>query len=136
MPNVKELLDALSKERSAAAEPAAERLVEALISRSSPFTAEEQIQRLQKSYAAFDIKHQFKPGQIVRWKTGLQNKRLPRVGDPAIVMSLENPPLRDPEKSAGSAYFNEPLDVALGLVDSDGDFVTFLFDSRRFEPWT
>ena len=132
---IKDLIDVLSKESTAGTEPAGERLVEALKSRPSPFTAEEQVQRLQRSYEALNIKHAFKPGQIVRWKKGLQNKRLPREGDPAIVMSLETASVRDKDVSAGSAYFNEPLDIVLGVIDPDGDFASYYFDSRRFEPW-
>jgi hypothetical protein len=82
----------------------------------------------------FRIEHQFNVGQVVRWKEGLRNKRLPRVGEPAIVVEVLEAPIRA-DSDAGSAYFCEPLDIVLGVLDPDGDFVTFYFDKRRFEPY-
>ena len=39
------------------------------------------------------------------------------------------------ERGAGSSYFREPLDIVLGIVDEEGDFLVFYLDSRRFEPF-
>ena len=40
---------------------------------------------------------------------------------------------------AGDAYFREPLDIVLGVFIEQGrhrgDFITWHFDSRRFQPW-
>jgi len=48
-------------------------------------------------------------------------------------------PLLDNEEESGSTYFRDPLSLVLGVIwDRDpgrGDFVTFHFDGRRFEPW-
>jgi len=35
---------------------------------------------------------------------------------------------------SGSPYFREPLDIVLGFLNGDGDFITYHFDSRRFAP--
>lgn len=76
----------------------------------------------------------FHPGQIVQWKSGLKNRRLPEYGQPAIVMDVLNPPVYDTSKDlAGSNLFREPLTLVLGLHDSDGDFLCYHFDGRRFE---
>ena len=40
----------------------------------------------------------------------------------------------DAGNDSGSPYFREPLDIVLGFVDGDGDFITYHFDSRRFAP--
>ena len=43
------------------------------------------------------------------------------------------------ERDAGTTYFREPRDLALGLIWHEGpgrgDLVTFHFDRRRFQPW-
>lgn len=82
----------------------------------------------------YETYHTLKPGMLVRWKAGLKNKKRPEYNEPAIVMEVLLDPLRDNENGAGSAYYREPLDLLLGLIDGDGDFVIFHFDQRRFEP--
>ena len=73
------------------------------------------------------------PADIVYWKKGLRNKRLPKATQPAIVVELPEKTVHDEDKDPGSAYFREPLDVILGFIDEeDGDFILFHFDSRRF----
>jgi hypothetical protein len=79
----------------------------------------------------------FHPGQIVQWKPGMRNRRIPVDGEPAIVMEVLNPPVFDmrPEME-GSNLFREPLTLVLGLSDKNGDFLTFHYDGRRFEVCT
>lgn len=86
-----------------------------------------------------EIRHDLQPGMLVTWKPGLQNKRWPQVGAPAVVIERLEAPLYDCDES-GSAYFREPLDLVLGLFIDEGrhrgDFIVFHYDSRRFRPWT
>jgi hypothetical protein len=77
----------------------------------------------------------FKPGDIVKWKAGLRNRLLPKYEEPAIVVQVLDRPEFDQSRDAGSTYFREPLDVVLGILDSDGDFSLFHLDRRRFEPY-
>ena len=92
------------------------------------------ISELHASYAAKPA--DLSPGQIVRWKKGLKNRRFPRYDEPAVVVEILSKPVFDEEqKGAGSSYFQEPLELRLGILDpEDGDFVIFHFDRRRFEP--
>lgn len=93
----------------------------------------ESIARLKKVGNEFLKPGNFAPGDLVEWKPGCKNKRMPPEGIPAIVVEVIDPPIRDTEEqNAGSAYFREPLDLACGWIDSDGDFMVFHFDSRRF----
>jgi hypothetical protein len=71
---------------------------------------------------------QFRPGDIVRWKVGLRNRRYPIEDEPAVVVEVLAEPVFDQD-----AYFREPLNIALGLVMDDNEFVVFYFDARRFE---
>lgn len=83
-------------------------------------------------YKAYD----FRVGDLVMWKDGLKNKVRPALNEPAIVMAVLEEPLKDQNKQdSGTSYFNEPLDLALGLIDDDGDFIIFYYDQRRFEPY-
>jgi hypothetical protein len=43
--------------------------------------------------------------------------------------------LIDEEKGTGSPYFHEPLDIVLGVLGENGEFILFHHDSRRFEPF-
>lgn len=93
-------------------------------------------QKLIQAYESMKKVNAFHPKQLVRWKQGLKNKSLPEYNEPAIVWEiLSSPRFDDTESaSAGSPYFHEPLDLVIGILDEDEDFVLFHVDSRRFEP--
>jgi len=74
----------------------------------------------------------FQPGDIVQWKSGLKNKRLPEADQFAVVVEMLPVPVTDEDKSAAGSCFLEPLDMKLGIIDDDGDFLVFHYDSRRF----
>jgi len=96
----------------------------------------EHISRLCTARDVFDKVYDFNPGDLVVWKKGLKNKIKPALNEPAIVMQILDTPLRDQEKQdSGTPYFNEPLDIGLGLVNEEGDFAIFHYDKRRFEPY-
>ena len=92
---------------------------------------------LQKRLGLFLEQNQFAKGQIVVWKDTMRNLRLPECGQPAIVVDVLGQPLVNPladQKGACSPYFKEQLDLVIGLVDEDGDWLVFHVDSRRFRP--
>jgi hypothetical protein len=76
----------------------------------------------------------FKPGDIVTWKPGLKNKRFPAKGRPAVVIEIEMGAVAE-DRDSGSPRFREPVDLALGIIDGDGDFEVFRYDRRRFTYW-
>jgi len=65
----------------------------------------------------------------------LKNKIRPAYGEPCVILNILEKPVIDNEKEAGSPYFNEPLNLLLGMIDEDGDFVVFFYDQRRFQPY-
>src|ERR1022692_655558 len=91
--------------------------------------------KLIRAFESMLKKNSFKPNQLVRWKEGLKNKALPEYNQPAIVWEILPKARFDSPKAhgAGSPYFNEPLDIVLGVMDED-EFVLLHYDSRRFEP--
>ncbi|WP_374480821.1 hypothetical protein [Zoogloea sp.] len=95
---------------------------------------------LRERFQGLKRRQAFQPGDVVLWKPGLKNRRWPAYGKPAIVVEVIDPPIFDSEKDSGSAYFREPLDVAVGVFIEDGphrgDFVVWHFDSRRLQTWT
>ena len=88
------------------------------------------MQTLKQAFETFNQKNTFKPGDIVEWKPGMKHKRS---DGPFVVVEVLDYPVVDTESGAGTPYFREPLDLALGCFVS-GDFVIFYFDSRRVQP--
>jgi hypothetical protein len=82
------------------------------------------------------LTEKFVPGQCVCWKPGLRNRRMPRDGEPAVVLEVLEDPRYDETKDAGNTSFFEPLDIVLGIIEPEGDFIAFHYDSRRFQPWS
>ena len=95
---------------------------------------------LRARFESLQRRHQFKPGDLVSWKPGLCNRRVPRYGRPAVVIEVLHDPVRDDTRDSADAYFREPLDVVLGVFIEQGrhrgDFITWYFDSRRLQPWS
>ncbi|MDY6784324.1 MAG: hypothetical protein SW833_17545 [Cyanobacteriota bacterium] len=96
---------------------------------------EQDIDLLKATYHNLLKKENFEVGQIVKWKENLKNRKLPYSNQPAIVVSLLDEPVVSNEEDSGSPYFLEPLDIVLGLLTDDKIFLTFYYDSRRFEPY-
>jgi hypothetical protein len=134
--STKDLIELLtSKEGGGSKETAKlKELAELLLSRPS-LTNEELVNRLKRAFEHFQTKHSFSPGQLVRWKAGMRDKKLPREGEPAIVIEVLPSPMLDPTTETGAPYFRQPLDIVVGVVGREGELLTFHFDSRRFEPW-
>ena len=95
----------------------------------------EQALRLRKAFDSFSEIKPLHPGDLVTWKDQMKNKRKPDYGQLAIVVEVLEEPIFDEDERVASAYYGERLDVRLGFLDDEGDFVCFLFDSQRFKPY-
>ena len=91
--------------------------------------------KLQESCLSFLEKESFKVGQIVRWKNNMKNRKLPYKNQPAIVVAVLNEPIINNLEDSGSPYFRENLDIVLGILVNHNTFLTFYYDSRRFEMY-
>lgn len=91
--------------------------------------------KLKERFESLRKAHEFKPGQLVKWKPDLKNRRRPAYGEPAIVVEVLSQPVFAKSDDSSTPYFREPLDMVLGFIDEDGDFLCYHFDSRRFEPY-
>ncbi|MCF4970116.1 hypothetical protein [Nostoc sp. CMAA1605] len=96
---------------------------------------EEYVNLLKSACKSFLEKEEFIVGQIVKWKDNLKNRRFPYYNQPAIVISILDEPVNSKEDESGSPYFLETLDIILGIIVDDGTFLTFYYDSRRFESY-
>ncbi|MGL6250561.1 MAG: hypothetical protein ACRC3F_06510 [Billgrantia desiderata] len=67
----------------------------------------------------------------VTWKWGMKNKVAPLAQQTAVVMAIRPEPFFDKSQSASSAYFEEPLDVRLGVFTPEGIFREVWVDGRR-----
>lgn len=91
----------------------------------------EQVDTLRRAYAAFTVRHDFRPGDVVRWKPHLCNRNL---RPPAVVVEVLARTVPSPTKDSGYQTFGESYDVVLGHVDKEGIWRLVHVDSRRLEP--
>ena len=96
---------------------------------------EEYIAQLKSVCKSFIKKESLEVGQIVKWKEHLKNRKLPHKNQPAIVIAILDQPVISTDDESGSPYFLETLDIILGIIVGNGTFLTFYYDSRRFEPY-
>lgn len=109
----------------------AERQKRAIVDKSSI------VARLKNAHKQYTSNHErFKSGDLIVWKEGLKNKKLPQENVPAIVVEHLEVPILNSTESSGSAYFRESLDLLAGFIDDDGDFIIFHFDSKRFKKYS
>ncbi|MCF6205693.1 MAG: hypothetical protein L3J47_02195 [Sulfurovum sp.] len=79
-------------------------------------------------------KNIFKVGDKVKWKPKLKNRKYPKYDQIAIIIEVLDKPVYDEEKTnSGSPYFKEPLDIRLAILDNQGDFEIYYYDSNRFQ---
>lgn len=89
-------------------------------------------EKLLQAFNKLNEVHEFKVGDLVQWKPGLSNKC---IGSPAVVVSL-HPGRVDCTSDNRSQFFEEPLDLTLGVLARGEEFICFAHDSRRFESYT
>ena len=95
----------------------------------------EHLSQLKSACENFLQKDSFHVGQILKWKEKLKNRKFPLENQPAIVVSILDEPVISKDDESGSPYFLETLDIILGIIVNDGTFLTFHYDSRRFESY-
>lgn len=94
-------------------------------------------EELGKIFEVLQKKNSFRPGDIVKWKPRLRNRVYPDIDQPAIVIEMLEPPIRDLARGeSGSLYFQELLDIRVGVIlPGTGDLAEYLLPSKRLEPY-
>lgn len=96
-------------------------------------TGKERISKLKSLNESYKNKINLKVGDIVQWKVGLKNKKMPDYNESCIVIEILDTPIMDKEAPLASPYYGEKLDLKLGIIADNGDFLTFHYDRNRFE---
>ena len=115
-----------------------ERLLEAMANGGegegkSPFQ-QQNPKALEEAFQTLSEENAFRPGDLVEWKPGMQNRRTS--GPFIVVKVLDEPIFGDKEhESSGYPLFREPLDIVCGVIDTNGEFLCFHYDSRRFRHY-
>ncbi len=91
------------------------------------------IQLLKECVVNYNRETSFKAGDIVQWKSGLKNKKIPVYNQPCIVVEVLSDVLFDLEAPIASPYYNETLSIKLGMIAENEEFFTFYYDKSRFE---
>ncbi len=102
---------------------------------SGNLSIKEKLQLLKECKDSFNLKHSFKLGDIVKWKPYLKNRTIPDYEEPMIVLEILENPIFDKEEGPNSSYYNEPLDIILGIIDEEDEFISLHFDSRKIQPF-
>ncbi len=99
-------------------------------------STKESARRLKQLFANYNKTTDHKPGDLVQWKEGMQNRKVPDYGQPAIVVECLPPGHIDTTVNSGDISYREPLTHRIGfLSERDGEFLVFTYDSARFEPY-
>ncbi|MGF6534295.1 hypothetical protein P3T20_005099 [Paraburkholderia sp. GAS206C] len=94
------------------------------------------VQLLRQMHEATQNPHRFEVGQLVKWRLGMQTRPFPPMGDPAIVLKTLDQPLFDGTSDAAFPSFREPLDVVVGCLGPQAQFLVFHLPGFRLEPFT
>ena len=85
-------------------------------------------------FSSYQEGHSFKPGDLVTWKVGLRNRLHPSTNQPAVVMAVF-PTILSKHKVSNTILSFVPVDIEIGIIDIDDEFMVFAVDSQRFQPW-
>lgn len=75
----------------------------------------------------------FQPGDLVEWKPGMKNSKVPEYGSPVMVLDVYDAPIR--RENDGTPYGGEPNDMRCLTMKSDSGIHAFPFDSHRFTKY-
>lgn len=93
--------------------------------------------RLRDSFAAFNERHVFEPGMIVRQKPQVRGYQPGGDNDLSIVIGTLAEPIISASTEMGGSNYRQQVDMLIGSIEHgpDGEtFAIFHIDSRRFEP--
>ena len=97
-----------------------------------PLSREEEIDLLKKGFDLIQQKNDFQPGDIVRFKPGMHNRKFPSKDSCAIIVEMIDP--IEPDGEISSAYATEKLDCIVGVIEpNDNVFLMFYGSSQRLE---
>lgn len=87
---------------------------------------------LKELYDEFCKRHEFKPGNMVKWKTKMKNRRFPRYQDVAMFVKYLPEKIMDEEEDSGNPDWKKEYDCVIAVVNPDGKMASFIYDSELF----
>ena len=91
---------------------------------------------LKNCLETYSVKHEFKRGDLVKWKPMLKDRLYPELDSPAIVIEVLEKPIIDLTNDSGSPYFREAYDMIVGVLnEKDKVFLKYHLSSLRLEPY-
>jgi len=91
-------------------------------------------EKLKAVLSKMQEEHNFQLGDIVQWKPNAKNRLLPLYSQPVIIVDYV-PDLVDPKELSDSMHFRENIELCIGLLDADDNFICFWVDKDRMEPY-
>lgn len=128
----KEIIKLIQESKSELSENLIKSLLKRVEESDEIIDINEYIDNLYRLKEVYETSNEFKAGDIIVWKEGMKNKKLPKYKQPCIVLSVLDNPIIDTNKDPGSTYFGEILDIKVGMIGPESEFLTFHYDSRRF----
>jgi hypothetical protein len=100
-----------------------------------PLQRQAQAALLLEFHQLLEEKHTFKVGDLVEWKhPQFANRQLPAPLGLAVVTEVLATPIGKDQTNIASTYSTEAMDMVIGIIHPDGDFLTFYAHSPRFKP--
>ena len=92
---------------------------------------EQNEEELKKSLAIYQKIEEFKVGDIVYSKAGMENKALPTLTIPVIIVEIFKKPVFIENEDSGSCHRFEPIDCVVGLIPTHGALTLFGHNTKR-----
>ncbi|VXB34106.1 hypothetical protein [Aeromicrobium sp. 9AM] len=88
--------------------------------------------RLAEAFGSYSALQKFQPGQLIQWKPLMKNRPMPAYGAPIVLIEY----LSEPQAVDGDGDpLEEPRDIRIGLLNGDGNFAVYTYNSARFTLW-
>lgn len=94
---------------------------------------EAQAETLKERFAELNVVHDFKPGDVVRWKRGLCMANDRAKDDPLLVVDVDLTGYQPAVMDLRAQKYRQ--DIAVMFVEMDGHATIDLLDRRFFEPF-
>jgi hypothetical protein len=91
--------------------------------------------RLLKAFITYRDQAGFEPGDLVTWKPGFRNRRVPDYGQPCVVFQKFKKYKKSILTVNKIQAIEDRVDMECAAFDDDGDLYIFLCDSQRMTFW-
>jgi len=106
-----------------------------MLQKKNPYPIHAQAQALKALGDSYLTKHEFKPGDLVQLKAGLNILKEPAYGEVAFVLEVQSG-RRNSDTNSGGNHEYEPTEIRIGIISGMSEqFEGYWVDANRFEPY-